>query len=264
MVVPVRLRPSGPKLFQCIRPKGAECKKPLGLKYTPDLRKYHVQRIAPLQHEATENDVHTGVGEGQAHRVSAHALKAAKQTLATLCLAEHPRGHIERNNERTTISGPECFCGPAGSGAQVNNDIGLKFEELEPFHQLIAHPRLHGSSRVVSRACPIERRADAGSVELERILATLIGWSHRATARNFLRARAFMRLFFAGRGAWPESAMGAAGSRARVRNCRTSAANSARCDKNGAWAARFISTKRVSGSARASTAEAAGGVMRSC
>src|SRR5262249_55940560 len=142
------------------------------------------------------------------HCVCAHALETAKQVLASLRFAQHSRCHIKRHNKRSSVPAFQRFSTAAGPRAQVNHDVRLKFEEVEPLEQLVAHACLQDGSRVVLRARTIKGCTDAGAVELKsigagrtrftsRLTPVVAGHAHRAATFNFLRARAFMRFFLA-------------------------------------------------------------------
>ncbi len=155
VLVVVDLGPGRAQLLQRIGPKGAEREKPGRLEHTPRFGEGRVE-IAPLQHEAAEDHVHTRVSERQTARVCAHALEAMEQALMTTGFLQHSRGQVQSDHQRAAVLAFQQRRGSPRPGAQVEHRVRSELECIEAIQQLVRHSRLQNGRRFVVGARAIE------------------------------------------------------------------------------------------------------------
>src|ERR1700674_3759281 len=116
MIVAVGARPRAAQLVQRVRTEGAEGEEAVGLEDAATLGERRIERLAPLEHQAAEHDIHAGVGEWQAQRVPAHPLEAPPQLLMPARLAQPAGGEGERNPQRAPVAALDLARDAAGAG----------------------------------------------------------------------------------------------------------------------------------------------------
>ena len=125
---------------------------------------------------------------------------------------------------------------------------GLHAQDVEPVEQLRPDPCLQHGGRIVGPCRAVENDPRTRrEVQCQFVAGVASGGDS---------------LLDGSAGPWPGRAQPADSMNAR--NCWTWRSTSSPCDRNGAWPALAISTKRAAGSRAASSRPAAAGVMRSC
>src|SRR5581483_2807529 len=131
-------------------------------------------------------------------------LEAAEETPVAKSCPQHAGREIEGDHTRPAVAAFELGRHPAGAGTEVQDDLGMEIEGREAANELFGHPQLQHGRGYVGDARTIESRAHARFLELEGV--------------------------------------GVRQAEAGGRKSVMSAPSCGRCERNGACAARRIST----------------------
>src|SRR6185312_3244681 len=148
--------------------------------------------VAPLQHQAAEDNIDARVHERQAVCVPTYTLKAVEQPLVAPRLFQHAGGEIQRDHQRLPVFALQGGRGSAGARAQIEHHVGAELERVQPTGQLVRNTRLQDRRRLVAGARLVEGPPHGARMEAERLGVTH-GSAPADAAAGTLAARAQTR-----------------------------------------------------------------------